>query len=282
MRTLKSHDTDKIVCNTVLISTGGEHAEAMRQDAFEVVNESLDILVTLLERFGGMVTANGHHKRLLQLLLPLLSDHRVALRKRTISCIGEGPPTPLPPSGCASWLRLPPQLKVRDAAALPAQLRAIGTIYAEVFIASLVRHARNSLSNARQPCSSSISAGQLSGFMSIHRQAMFTDVRSCGACCFNDTRNIRRQVRQLSNLESAESGSTFPPWSYWGLPPHSGAGGVSGRQRPAVHVPACAGAAGKTRCQVRGVPHLHAGSGRPQVCSASNRMMARLQLGDAG
>ena len=86
----------------------------MRQDAFEVVNESLDILVTLLERFGSIVTASGHHKQLLPLLLPLLSDHRVALRKRAISCIGEVPPPtpPTPPplllSGRTSLLRLPP------------------------------------------------------------------------------------------------------------------------------------------------------------------------------
>lgn len=60
----------------------------MEQDAFEVVNESLDIAVTLLERFGSSVSAKGYNQQLLPLLLPLLSDHRMALRKRTIACLG--------------------------------------------------------------------------------------------------------------------------------------------------------------------------------------------------
>ena len=68
------------------------------QDSFEVANESLDIAVTLLERFGGTVTAKGQHQQLLPVLLPLLSDHRVALRKRTIGCLGAPTTCPLLPA----------------------------------------------------------------------------------------------------------------------------------------------------------------------------------------
>ena len=53
-----------------------------------MVNESLDITTTLLERFGGVVTAKGHQAQLQPALLPLLDDRRVALRKRAITALG--------------------------------------------------------------------------------------------------------------------------------------------------------------------------------------------------
>lgn len=57
------------------------------QDSFEVANESMDIAVTLLERFGGVITAKGLQAKLQPALLPLLDDSRTALRKRTITCL---------------------------------------------------------------------------------------------------------------------------------------------------------------------------------------------------
>lgn len=78
-----------------------------KQDAFEVVNESLDIAVTLLERFGSSVSAKGYNQQLLPLLLPLLSDHRMALRKRTIACLGASSLLH-PVSRHATWGKTPP------------------------------------------------------------------------------------------------------------------------------------------------------------------------------
>lgn len=57
------------------------------QDSFEVVNESMDIVVTLLDRFGGVITAKGLQAQLQPALLPLLDDSRTALFKRTIICL---------------------------------------------------------------------------------------------------------------------------------------------------------------------------------------------------
>jgi hypothetical protein len=57
------------------------------QDSFEVANESMDITVTLLDRFGGVITAKGLQAKLQPALLPLLDDSRTALRKRTITCL---------------------------------------------------------------------------------------------------------------------------------------------------------------------------------------------------
>lgn len=62
------------------------HARAT-QDSFEVVNESMDIVVTLLDRFGGVITAKGLQAKLQPALLPLLDDQRTALRKRAITCL---------------------------------------------------------------------------------------------------------------------------------------------------------------------------------------------------
>ena len=57
------------------------------QDSFEVANESMDITVTLLDRFGSVITAKGLQAQLQPALLPLLDDPRTALRKRTITCL---------------------------------------------------------------------------------------------------------------------------------------------------------------------------------------------------
>jgi hypothetical protein len=57
------------------------------QESFEVANESMDITVTLLDRFGGVITAKGLQAKLQPALLPLLDDPRTALRKRTITCL---------------------------------------------------------------------------------------------------------------------------------------------------------------------------------------------------
>ncbi len=58
------------------------------QDSFEVSNESMDIAITLLDRFGSVVTQKGLQSRLQPALLPLLDDNRTALRKRAITCLG--------------------------------------------------------------------------------------------------------------------------------------------------------------------------------------------------
>ena len=63
------------------------------QDSFEVANESMDITVTLLDRFGSVITAKGLQAQLQPALLPLLDDPRTALRKRTITCLC-APPRP--------------------------------------------------------------------------------------------------------------------------------------------------------------------------------------------
>ncbi len=58
------------------------------QDSFESANESMDISVTLLDRFGGVITARRLQAKLQPVLLPLLDDNRTALRKRAIICLG--------------------------------------------------------------------------------------------------------------------------------------------------------------------------------------------------
>jgi hypothetical protein len=58
-----------------------------------VANESMDITVTLLDRFGSVITAKGLQAQLQPALLPLLDDPRTALRKRTITCLC-APPRP--------------------------------------------------------------------------------------------------------------------------------------------------------------------------------------------
>lgn len=63
------------------------HCLVAAQDSFEVANESMDITVTLLDRFGSVITAKGLQAQLQPALLPLLDDPRTALRKRTITCL---------------------------------------------------------------------------------------------------------------------------------------------------------------------------------------------------
>lgn len=57
------------------------------KDQFDVVNECLDLAVSVLECFGSLVTARSLHQQLLDVLLPTMADHRAALRKRTVSCL---------------------------------------------------------------------------------------------------------------------------------------------------------------------------------------------------
>lgn len=44
--------------------------------------------MTLVERFGSLIAARSLHQQLLPVLLPMMADHRAALRKRTVTCIG--------------------------------------------------------------------------------------------------------------------------------------------------------------------------------------------------
>jgi hypothetical protein len=52
-----------------------------------VLQDSLDILVEVLGRFGHYVS--GQHELLLQTLLPHLDDSRAGVRKRALQAVGE-------------------------------------------------------------------------------------------------------------------------------------------------------------------------------------------------
>lgn len=59
------------------------------QDNFEVMNDSLDILVDVLGKFGHLLPEQ--HATIVAVLLPHLDDHRQGIRKRALHCIGEQP-----------------------------------------------------------------------------------------------------------------------------------------------------------------------------------------------
>jgi hypothetical protein len=57
------------------------------QEALDVLQDSLDILVEVLGRFGHYV--QDQHQALLATLLPHLDDHRQGVRKRALQAVGE-------------------------------------------------------------------------------------------------------------------------------------------------------------------------------------------------
>lgn len=57
------------------------------QESPDVLQDSLDILVEVLGRFGHLV--QDQHQLLLSTVLPHLDDHRAGVRKRALQCIGE-------------------------------------------------------------------------------------------------------------------------------------------------------------------------------------------------